>query len=383
MSKVPLENSIKYFGASLDALDSEEALVIKKSYVESLSSGNGSIGLRDPYALFQGVMGRRVKDLGHQNLGRFFIETWLTPKPEISDVNLINEESYSEFIKNDGFKVFARLLKDFVKAHVFPHIPGMIGVDHSLTGGVLMALSERFGPENLCILVFDAHTDAVPLPLRRGLAQYASEAGLPSPRPLSVSPGFNPYSTGNFLLYLVEEEIILPSHLLIIGTTDGIDKLRGSNDRRAKEYVHHYDFLIDQGVKIISKDQIERFGFPLVKKALETIECSNLYLSLDVDVSALCGVLATRFTDAVGTEIPAIFETMVEIAELLSSNRFTLVGIDIMEIDIHKIGARLNNGMEDRTGYFIKEFLNILMDSLDRKIRETRIDGRVSQSPEA
>lgn len=380
MSKAPLENSIKYFGASLDALDTGEALRIKKSYVESLSSGQGSIGLRDPYALFQSIMGSRVRDLGHQNLGRFFIETWLTPKPQISDMDLMNGKSYSEFIRNDGFKVFARLLKEFIEAHVFPHIPGMIGVDHSLTGGVLMALSERLGPENLCTLVFDVHTDAVPLPIRSGLVQYASEAGLPSPGPISVSPDFNPYTAGNFLLYLVEEKIILPVNLIIVGTADGIEELRSSNDRRAREYVHHYDFLLDRGVKIISKDQVRRFGTAVIKKALDTIECSNLYLSLDVDVSALCGVLATRFLDLVGTGISAILEATVEIAKLLSSNRFTLVGVDVMEIDIHKIGAKLNNGMEDKTGYLIQEFLSILMVSLCKQMKATRVNEEVSRT---
>jgi arginase family enzyme len=380
MSKAPLENSIKYFGASLDALDTGEALHIKKSYVESLSSGKGSIGIRDPYALFQSIMGSRVRDLGHQNLGRFFIETWLTPKPQISDMDLMNGESYSEFIRNDGFIVFARLLKEFIEAHVFPHIPGMIGVDHSLTGGVLMALSERLGPKNLCTLVFDAHTDAVPLPIRSGLVRYASEAGLPSPGPISVSPDFNPYTAGNFLLYLVEEKIILPANLMIVGTADGIEELRSSNDRRAREYVQHYDFLLDRGVKIISKDQVRRFGTAVIKKALDAIECSNLYLSLDVDVSALCGVLAARFLDLVGTGISAILEATVEIAKLLSSNRFTLVGVDVMEIDIHKIGAKLNNGMEDKTGYLIQEFLSILMVSLCKQMKATHVNEEVSRT---
>ena len=232
MSKNALENSIRYFGASLDALDTEEALGIKKSYVESLSSGKGSIGLRDPYALFQSVTGSRVKEFGHQNLGRFFVDSWLTPKPQISDMDLIHEKSYSEFIRKDGFRGFARLLKEFVEAHVFPYTPGMIGVDHSLTGGVLMALSESLGCENLCTVVFDAHTDAVPLSIRSRLAQYASEAGLPSPRPTSISPEFNPYSTGNFLLYLIEEKIILPANLIIVGTADGIEGLRTSKFRK-------------------------------------------------------------------------------------------------------------------------------------------------------
>jgi hypothetical protein len=99
---------------------------------------------------------------------------------------------------------------------------------------------------------------------------------------------------------------------------------------------------------------------------------------LDVDVSAFSGVLATRFLDHVGTEISAILETTVEIAKLLSSNRFRLIGVDVMEIDVHKIGARLNNGIEDRTEYFIQEFLSILMASLCKQMKVTDVDEEMS-----
>jgi len=119
-------------------------------------------------------------------------------------------------------------------------------------------LSERLGPENVAVLVFDAHTDAVPLPIRSGLVQYASEAGLPSPDP-SPYPRFSPYTTGDFLLHLIEEEIILPVNLIIVGTADRTEELRSLNDRRVREYVRHFDLLLDRGVKIIGNSNFNNW----------------------------------------------------------------------------------------------------------------------------
>ena len=366
MGRILTENSIKFFGASLDALDTQEAVSIKRSYIEALSSGRCCRpDLRDPYALFRNLVGDRIKQLGHQNLGRFMVDSWLTPKPQASDMDLIREENYSQFLRNDGFKAFAELLKGFVKAHVFPHIPGMIGSDHSLTGGVLMALSERFGPETLGVLVFDVHTDAVPLPIRSGLVEYALEARLPSPGAIWKSAMLDPYTTGNFLFYLIEKEVIVPENLIIVGPGDSADRLRNLVDERVIKYVRHYDSLLQRGVKIISKDQLEQFGVAAIHENMDQLKCSNLYISLDVDVSAQCGVLATRFIDLVGTDTSLVLKGLFKVGELLSSNRFSLVGVDIMEIDIHKIGAKLRSGIEDQTGDFIKKFVSILMSSLN------------------
>jgi arginase family enzyme len=358
-------NCIKFFGASLDALDTPEAVNIRKSYVEALSSGkHPQSDLRDPYELFRKIMGNQIKEFGHQYLGRFIVDSWLTPKPKVSDLDLIRQENFEYFIMNDGLRVFAELLRDFVKFHVFPDIPGMIGVDHSLTGGVLMALSERFGPENLGVLVLDAHTDAIPLPIRSCLFQYASEAGLSSVGSISKSATLDPYTGGNFLFYLIEKEIILPENLIIVGSGDSADKLRNLSDRRVIEYVRHYDSLLERGVKVITKEELLQFGPAVVQDSLDRLKCSKLYISLDVDVSAYCGVLGARFLDVVGIENSLILETASKVLESFCLHKFLLVGIDIMEIDIYKIGAKLSSGVEDQTEDFIRKFINLFVQGL-------------------
>jgi arginase family enzyme len=360
-----LKNSIRFFGASLDALDTMEAIRIKRWNIENKQHKHRNHpihDIRDPYDLFKKLMGSRIYEYGHENLGRFMVDSWLTPRPEASEMDLVQMESYFEFLMNNGCRVFAELLKDFVKFHVFPHIPGMIGVDHSLTGGVLMALSEHLGPENLGILVFDVHTDAIPLPIRSGLVHYSAGNG---PGPILESAAFDPYSTGSFLFQLIKNEIILPVNLIIVGPGDSPEKLRNLNDKRVMEYVCHYDSLLERGVKIVTKDQLQQFGPAAIHKDLDQLKCPNLYISLDVDVSAHCGVLASRFVDLVGTDTSLILEGVFNVGELFCSKRFSLVGLDIMEIDIHKIGAKLRSGMEDRTGHFIQQFISMLISSIN------------------
>lgn len=360
------DDFIKFFGASLDALDIPEAVGIKRAYIEALSSGKFcQNNLRDPYALFQKILGDRVEQSGHQNFGRFLIESWLTPKPQVSDMDLIRECNYTEFLGNDGFRVFAELLRDFVKAHIFPQVPGMIGVDHSSTGGILMALSERFGPETLGVLVFDAHTDAVPLHIRSGLSQYAGEKRLGAPPPLLGNVKLHPYTAGDFLYDLMEKEIILPENLIIVGAVDSADRLRNLTDKRVLEYVRHCDSLSERKVKIVTKDQLLQSGPSAVRAMLDKMKCINLYVSLDVDVCSQCGVLASRFMDNVGTEAALILEVAREVEELLSG-RFSLVGLDIMEIDIHKVGATLSE-VEDQTEDFVQRFVSIFMPDLGRQ----------------
>jgi arginase family enzyme len=186
------------------------------------------------------------------------------------------------------------------------------------------------------------------------------EAGLPSPGGIPNSRTFDPYTTGNFLLHLIEDEIILPANLILIGPGDDADKWRKSKNNRVMEYVRHYDSLMERGVKIISRDQLKKLGPTTVQKELDQLKCSHLYISLDVDVSAQCGVLAARFIDLVGTETTLVLETVSEVVRLLSSRRFELAGLDIMEIDIHRLGAELEHGLKDQTKNFVQKFIALL-----------------------
>ena len=80
-----------------------------------------------------------------------------------------------------------------------------------------------------------------------------------------------------------------------------------------------------------------------------------------MDVSTHCGVFATRFADVLGTETSLVLRIARKVREtLLSSHRFTLAGLDIMEIDVYKLGAKLKDGIEDETQNFIQDYMALL-----------------------
>jgi arginase family enzyme len=361
VSELFREECILFFGASLDGSDHEESVALRRAYVETVAPGRSDeTDPRDPYALFRKWAGERFSAAGHRWLGRFAIESWLTPRPQPGDAPWVDPRAYRQFLIEGGFKRFSELLKGFVMSHVLPSVPGMIGVDHSLTGGVLMALSERVGPENLGIVVFDVHTDAVPIPIRSGLARYGSEKGWSSPATFPNDSPADPYATGNFLLHLIDEKVIRPSNLVIVGVGDHGEGWKHSKDRSVMEYVKHYDALLGQGVRIVSRDVLKRSGPAAVERELVQLRCSDLYVSLDVDVSAQRDVLAARYLDLAGTEKGLILETLAEILRFRASSGIRLAGFDIMEIDIHRLGAELPDGSRDGTEDFVREFLLLI-----------------------
>ena len=371
------DSPMKFFGAALDALDISESIDIKRAYLQAVASAGGSqIGFKDPYAFFRHIVGEDIKIMGNQLLGRFSVDSALSPKPQLSDFEHIRSETFQSFLQNDGFRVFSELIRQFTCAHVFPYKPAMIGVDHSLTGGVLTALSERIGPDNLGVLVFDAHTDAVPLSLRSGLVEYALEKGIPGPGQIASREYERCYTAGNFLLDLMKSGTILPGNLVIVGPADSEDSVKETKDRRVRDYYHHLKHLRGMGVRIVSSVQLKQGGAISLANILEEMECSNLYISLDVDVSAQRGVLATRFIEAEGSPCSTILEMVREVAEMISSERFSLIGFDVMEIDVHKIGAKLKSGQEDQTGEFIKEFISSLLSPSSTSTRTRSGTGR-------
>lgn len=356
------QSPIKFFGAGLDALDTSESIDTKRAYLRAVTSPGGSpIGFKDPYAFFRHISGEEIRNTGNQLLGRFSVDSVLSSKPRPSDFERIRPETFRSFLENDGFRVFSELIRQFVHAHVFPCRPGMIGVDHSLSGGVLTALSEKMGPENLGVLIFDAHTDAVPLSLRTGLVEYALDKGIPAPVQTRRKHCEECYTAGNFLLHLMKSGTILPGNLIIVGAADTEDRLKETEDPRVVDYQSHLGDLGRMGVRTLSRVELEQGGAGVLTGMLQEMECSNLYISLDVDVSALRGVLATRFIESEGSPCSTILRMAGEVAEMIADQRFCLIGLDVMEIDVHKLGARLEGGQTDRTGEFVKEFVSTLL----------------------
>ena len=170
------KKKIKVFGAALDPNDDPMKILAKCAYINRLAQNliDPEKDFLDPY---DGIL-KYSKVLQQENfikMGKFPVESWLTPRPNVEDYHKLDPRVFQEFSNSGNLGEYSIKMEGFIRDNILPDIPLMIGVDHSLTGGVLGALSEEYGAENILIVIFDAHFDAIPASISKELAEYAKE----------------------------------------------------------------------------------------------------------------------------------------------------------------------------------------------------------------
>ena len=357
----------KVFGAALDPSDAETKIMIKQAHLNALANRTPEKSKYcDPYDAF--IAESQI--LNHpqfQKIGKFPIESWLCPKPDIEDYIFMTPLNFRLFLDKNGCLEYSQELEKYIEQKVLPEIPLMIGADHSLTGGVLRALARKYGSENISVIIFDGHFDAIPTNLRLGLASYSKdhkdEIAIPFPEfiesideqteiPLS-------YNCGTFLHQLIEERTILPQNLIVFGCADYPNKdLREISDTRVKDYVDLYLTYEEQGVKFIPNSKDNEKMKQNFQEALESINNPYLYLSIDVDVGSLNEILAARFMEFIGVDPECLNNAAESLQQFLYNNKVELIGLDIMEVEVYYLNAELKkSGTTDHTIQIIDDFL--------------------------
>jgi len=339
------------FGCSLDALDAPEKVSMKRAYVEARSRGIvGDELAGDPYDL---LLPRLADIPGLEAAGRLELEPWVTPRPSGTGPGNVSAEAYREFLDSGGCLRVAACLRDFVRERVFPFRPLLLGVDHSLTGGVLEALHGQAGGHELNVIVLDSHFDAIPAAIRKEAAQGAlsDEGGRLDSLPES-------YNCGTWLARALESGVILPGNLVVIGTSDYPGHEPGSGEMAGMAaYREAYVAFEERGVRIIPKRVLRERGIrEAVGEALAGMK-GRVYVSLDADLGAGCDVNAVRFLDTVGLSADEMLEVGRSIARVIDDKDARLAGLDVMEIDVHL--ADLPES-EDRTLEVCAEMVNAL-----------------------
>ncbi len=363
-----MKKKIKVFGAAVDASDFPLSIQMKLAYLNQLAQNFGQknkSNFIDPYEAFL-MHSSILTEQKFLKIGKFPIDSWLTPKPKLEDYHLINQFNFSKFTNDGLLKPISDKLKRYININVLPDIPLMIGVDHSLTGGVLTALSKEYGPENLLVLIFDAHFDGLPANISVDIAKYTKD------HPNEVNPlvpeynysqmeGIeikNTYTCASFLNNLINAKIIKPENLIIFGCQDYPDeKYRALNDPRIVEFVEFYDKMERNGVKFIPKAETSQMLGKLNQILKDTVK-SNFYLSFDVDVGALKEIIACRFRNAIGLDQSTIISAAKIVNNIIKSADNKLVGLDVMEIEtflLNKVFPK--SGREDLTIEVVDNFL--------------------------
>ncbi len=345
-----MNNSAPYklFGVALDASDDPFSLQLKHAAMDAQEQGVEGIVV-DPYDAL-------LRDLaavtGIVPFGKSAIPSWLGAIPKPDDRDLVTGERIRQFVDDGGILKVVRDVNDFVNNHILPARPAMVGIDHAATAGVVAALSERWGPDNLTVLVLDRHFDALPLSVR--MAAFAGN-GINGP-----SFGNDVCCCGNFWASLIADGATDPRHLVFVGVAD---YPASQTDPDWRQFRKSYMAYEEQGCKFFPLQEFTGgYERRLREFLLHAITTPYLYVSLDLDVGAYRAVHAARYMDGPGIGVDALLRVAEIIAQGGRSGSFELVGMDVMEFNMHFLGLETRAGEWDRTLQTAVAFVRTLVD---------------------
>jgi len=273
-------------------------------------------------------------------LGSVDIPTWLRPKPGGEDLLKLSTENFIAFIDADGCRRIAGDVACWVSRKILPDIPCMIGIDHSLTGGVYQSLTEVYGRDNLSLIVIDSHTDAIPMSVLSGAIQYdmdTNPGSVHDPRDPFLYNRPDSYNASSFIQHMAAEGTINLKNLYILGVSDYPEKKSFRiKDPRISGYTGAYADLKRRGAKIVTKKEC-MLSPQRLKTLLQMISTPYVYVSIDMDIGAMNAVEGVRFRNWTGLSEPQIYK-LADMLKTLFTRKIQLAGMDIMEIDPRRAG---------------------------------------------
>jgi len=342
MNAAILNRDVRIFGVPFDPVDSPERLNLKLAYLSrSADVWRRPERILDPYDLIQADLGHKACLLDQSAwLGKVPVDSWLTPRPKARDFPILGGSEVYSFLERNGCWDYALRVAGFMEREVLPYKPIMIGVDHSSTAGTLMALAKVY--PNLNVIVLDAHFDVM------------KHNGFVS-NEYKESPHF--CHCGNFLAHALERKIIEPEKLWVLGIAD-----EASPESRwhsvntpglAYPCPNELQSWINRGVHVQSKEA--------VTSQTVSIDLNGpTYVSIDMDVGSLSAVFSARFMNCYGLTLQEFLTLLSQVRRSIKKAGVPLVGMDIMEIDIHFLEAARATP-RDHTKYIARKALEIFL----------------------
>jgi len=324
-----LEKKIIFFGCPLDGDERHESIQEKLSLM-------GTPGVvDDPYDGIMEIIRQEVNPELWSEKGSLDLPSWLRPIPPLTDGKKMTTEAFVDFMDHGGFETYAQQVGDFIATNIFPYIPCMLAVDHSLTGGALKKLGELYESEDISLIVLDSHTDAIPMSVMAGMVQYDLETNpetVYDPNDPFIYGRPDSYNASSFLYHLLNEGTVKPQNLYIFGISDYPPKHAFRiKDPRVEKYIRIFSELKRKGVTLLTKEGLllspSRF-----KSILSHIKTPYVYISIDLDIGARNGVEAVRFLERQGLNERQIYRIIDPLKDLLSRG-VRLVGLDFTEIN--------------------------------------------------
>jgi arginase family enzyme len=338
------DKKIVFFGCPLDCDEKYDSIQEKLNGLWTMGKSD------DPFDEVMALIRPEVQQDLWREIGSVNVPTWLRPKPRGEDISKLNTENIITFIDENGCKRIAADVADIVSKKILPDIPCMIGIDHSLTGGVYKSLAEFYGRDNVSLIVIDSHTDAIPMSALSDAIQYDIDTN-----PDSVHDPGDPflygrpdsYNASSFIHHMAAEGILNPKNLYIFGVSDYPDKKSFRiKDPRISRYTGAYADMKRNGAKIMTKKECTQSPQRL-KALLQMISTSHVYISIDMDIGAINAVEGVRFRNWKGLSEDRIYK-LVDALNNLFSRKIQLAGMDITEFDQRRSGEIYPAG-RDRT----------------------------------
>ncbi|MGC9029404.1 MAG: arginase family protein [Desulfomonilaceae bacterium] len=335
---------VAFFGCALDPDERDEAILEKRL----LSEGDATTGA--PYTEIMTLLRRELNSEGWIDMGILEVPLWLSPLPPEDAKKDIKLENFVSFIDQNGCWDFAKAVGDFATGGIFPDIPCMIGIDHSLSGGLLAAAVSYYHPESISYIVLDSHIDSLPTCVMAEAVEYDIRTN-----PNSVHNPFDPflknrpdsYNAGSFIFYLLTENIIVPDNLFLLGVSDYPPRSAFRlKDKRIQRYVSFYSSLKEAGVNILTKKELLH-GTSCLRRVLERVKTKYVHISIDMDIGARNALTGVRFQNYRGISEIQIYKIAKCLRELLDQGK-QLVGLDLMEFNPRRV-AHVPSGVEDST----------------------------------
>ncbi len=334
---------IVFFGCPLDPDEREESIREKRA-----DRGRNAWD-DDPFEMVMRIVRREVDARHWEERGSIEVPPWLRPIPPEGSRNALIEH-FVQFIDGDGCRDYAGVVGEFIEQYVSPHIPCMIGVDHSLTGGAFARLAKIYEPESVSLIVVDSHVDAIPTSVMPGVVEYdiaTNPDTVHSPDDPFLKNRTESYNASSFIYHLLQEAVVEPENIFLIGVSDFPPKHAFRiKDERIKRYVSQYTSLKRMGVKIITKADL-LFSSGRLKDLHRLIKTPHIYISIDMDIGAGNALEGVRFRNYKGLNEQQIYRIAKHLRGVLDRG-FHLAGMDLAEFNVRRAGFGEAQG-EDRT----------------------------------
>lgn len=349
---------VKIFGASVDASDDPWTLQLKQAAMEAQRNGMTDLCL-DPYDAL--IADLAALDPSMQPAGKLSVPSWLRPIPAPLDADRVTQQRMADHVAQGGMWALTQQVQRFVQDEILPATPILLGVDHSVSAGVIGALSQQVGPHQLSVLILDQHFDGLSLSLRLDPQLSA----LPGARLDGLGPSLggredNEYCCGNFLKHLMDNGTLPPENLFLIGVAD----YPGPQHAQAgwERFKDNYLAFEQRGCHFFPLSAFEGDYVPGLHRLIwEQITTPYVYVSLDVDVGAYRCVHAARYMDSIGIDRLALLDVARIVADGCRQGRFQLAGVDAMEFNMHFLGIEYEPGKKDGTLETVLAFMAELL----------------------